>query len=212
MPGNALCAGQLHGVLLVGVIAVLWQPGVRSSRLNYAGLVLSSAYILFSIGAKFHVERIATETLEKQGIQRSHLMSAATPFNTVLWRVLVMEEGHYWEGYRSLLDPDQPMTFVRHDGRHASLGALSTQWPARRLAWFSHGFFKVHREGDELHISDLRMGLEPTYVFRFAVGRFVDGLLQPMPGQQRAGLAPTGEALRWVWQRIWHPEISSITD
>lgn len=38
-----------------------------------------------------------------------------------------------------------------------------------RLKWFTHGFYTVGHEGDAVVITDLRMGLEPDYCFRFQV-------------------------------------------
>ncbi len=40
-----------------------------------------------------------------------------------------------------------------------------------RIAWFSHGFFKMSERDGRIIITDLRMGQEPYYSFNFVVGQ-----------------------------------------
>ena len=39
------------------------------------------------------------------------------------------------------------------------------------MAWFTHGFYKMHAQDGHAFITDLRMGQEPWYSFNFLVAR-----------------------------------------
>ena len=78
---------------------------------------------------------------------------------------------------------------------------LEQHWPVQRLQWFSHGFYSVDRRDDAVVISDLRMGLEPNYVFQFKVAE----LANPHPRPVTSSLLPIArdwERLPLLWQRI----------
>ena len=64
------------------------------------------------------------------------------------------------------------------------LAGLEDHWPLQRLQWFSHGFYSVTRLGEDIVISDLRMGVEPNYVFRFKVGEIGNPHARPTPPEQ----------------------------
>jgi inner membrane protein len=85
----------------------------------------------------------------------------------------------------------------------------------RELAWFNHGFMRTRVDGQELVLSDLRMGLEPDYNFSFVVAKREGQQWRSIPPRQteaayRAPVAPgkLKEALAALWYRIWHsPEM-----
>jgi len=51
---------------------------------------------------------------------------------------------------------------------------------AGTLAAFTKGFYRLEQVADELLVADLRMGLTPHYVFRFAVARWSAEGFQPI--------------------------------
>ena len=54
-------------------------------------------------------------------------------------------------------------------------------------------------------ISDLRMGLEPHYVFNFHVARIGNPHPVPVVPAQLPGIRDFSR-LHWVWARIWDPD------
>jgi len=103
--------------LLFGVLAALVTSRVRSTgwMLNTAALVLSTLYLAWSVGAKLYVTEAAKASLVRQGIAHDKVLTVPSPFNTLLWRVLVMDDdGGYYEGFYSLLDGDRQPSFYRH--------------------------------------------------------------------------------------------------
>ncbi|MGV3572581.1 MAG: metal-dependent hydrolase [Ramlibacter sp.] len=213
--GSIFIIDPLYTVpLLVGVGVALARRDRAGARWNRAGLALSTAYLAWSVAAQWHVDGVARKVLEARG-QPAALLVTPTAFNTVLWRVVAMHpDGSYDEGFYSLLDGGRPLQLRRFEASpavRAQLGGLET---VRRLARFSHGFYKLHARDGHAWVTDLRMGQEPHYSFSFAVARRDGGgwtLLVPRNEGSRGDL---WAGLAWLWRRLlghhvappgWHP-------
>lgn len=190
--------------LLLGVIAAL--IGRRHGwghRMSTAGLALSSLYLAWTLGAKLYVEDVARDALARQGVAYDRLLTTPAPFNTLLWRVLVMDgDGDYHEGFYSVLDSGEELRLSRYSGGRAMLAGLGSHAPVQRLAWFTKGFYAVEQSGEDLIVSDLRMGVEPDYVFRFKVGEVSNPHAVPT-APERVAASRNRERLSWLWRRIW---------
>jgi inner membrane protein len=189
--------------LLIGLLVALAVPKPRVGSVALAtGLALSTAYLGWSWGAKMLIEREAQQTLIAVQLQDAPRFSIPTPFNTLLWRVVVMKDGGYLEGFRSLVADEGSMRFAEYESDDASLNAANDVWAVRRLRWFSHDFVKSEVVNDKLIITDLRMGVEPTYIFSHAVAyRGNPHWREIAPEQIPASIDPA--ALLTVWHRIW---------
>ncbi len=191
-------------LLLAGVVAalVMFRGNGRGHLVNSICLALSTLYILWGIGAKIHVEQAARKSLRQQNITHRALLTAPTAFNTLLWRVLAMDADGYYEGYYSLVDGSSGLTVIYYPANRHLLAGLEEHWPVRRLQWFTHGFYAAQRVGEGIVMTDLRMGMEPDYTFRFQVA--AAGNPHPVPTTPVRLREPRNLAvLEWVWQRIW---------
>ncbi len=189
--------------LLIGVGVALAASSRVGFKANALGLLLSSAYLVWSVLAQQHVAQVARESLRQQSIEVNQLLVTPAPFNTVLWRLVAVGSTSYHEGHHSLLDDSAEIHWRRYDRgtdiaqRHADVEGL------RRIAAFSHGFYKVDERHGRLFVTDLRMGQEPSYVFRFDLGSAAErangGRAAHLVGERgdlRAGLT-------WIWRRMW---------
>lgn len=97
--------------LLIGMIVILIKPQkLWATRTLAAGLILSTTYLLWTWSAKLYVDhQILTSLGNNKKIVR--IFSSPTPFNTVLWRVVVLQKDKYLEGYYSLLHPEKSINF-----------------------------------------------------------------------------------------------------
>ncbi|WP_210547364.1 metal-dependent hydrolase [Rhodoferax sp. PAMC 29310] len=189
--------------LLVGAGWALAARG-RAGGLhaNALGLLLSTAYLAWGVVAQQHVERIARESLARQGIVAEQLLVTPAPLNTLLWRVVAMSGAHYHEGFYSLLDAEPTVHFDPFDRGQSLAGELQNLDSVRRIAAFSHGFYKLEQAGTQLLISDLRMGQEPAYAFRFVVAERHSPLqILERPVQQSARI-DLARGLPWLWRRM----------
>ncbi len=191
--------------LLVGVIMalVLTRKTDRGHLVNRATLAVSTVYLAWSVGAKLYVTSAVEASLVRQNVQYESLLISAGPFNTALWRIVVMQaDGNYYEGFYSLLDGSNDVSLAPYRSDVDLLSGLEQHWPVQRLQWFAKGYYKVwQREGDII-LSDLRMGYEPEYVFSFVVGKLNNPHIMPVPA---ARVRPNRDLKRLslVWNRIW---------
>lgn len=171
--------------LLIVVSAAPWLRR-RPERLRHwaiVGLAVSTAYLAWGVGAQRYVDRLARASLAAQGIPQQKVLALPTPFNTLLWRLLAMAEDGYYEGYYSLLDGSRSLRFRRYPSSPELIEPLRESFAVRRLAWFTKGYYRVLARGEAITMTDLRMGLEPAYVFSFVVGERRDGRIVPVPNR-----------------------------
>ena len=193
--------------LFFGVSAalILSRKRSRGHTVNAVCLALSTLYLLWSLGAKVYVTHLAHTSFNRQGISYQNLLTIPAPFNTLLWRVLAMDNTGYFEGYYSLLDDTRDVEVKHYPSDSDCLEDIDHQWSIKRLQWFTHGFYSVRRVGDDIVITDLRMGMEPAYIFRFKVGKIgkTNGRRVKAVKPKRVRGQVGWEHLGWVWQRIW---------
>lgn len=195
--------------LLVGVLILFFlkRNPILAYRLNMLGLIISTMYLAWSIAAHTHVSSISHESLQKQNINATQIITGPAPFNTLLWRTVAMTDTGYAEGFYSLLDHTDKMYFNQYGSDEQLLQPLKNEWSVQRLQWFSKGFYKVSRIENDILISDLRMGVEPLYFFTFSVGKVQgDSIISQPPCQVEPVQYDMGGSVTRLWDRIWSDE------
>ena len=204
--GSIFIIDPLYTVpLLAGTIWALCTRGRgRGLAANGIGLALSTAYLAWGVGAQFHVTQVAKASLAERGIAVEHLLVTPTALNSVLWRVVAMSGDSYHEGFYSLLDTDERIAFDRFKRGNSLNAAVAGIDGVRRISAFSKGFYKLSEDANgRVRIADLRMGMEPTYSFDFAVAeRQAGGAVLPIAKPVQLGGRPDVQAvLSWQWER-----------
>jgi inner membrane protein len=190
--------------------AIAWFARERplAQRSLMAGLVLAVGYIGLSQVAKLGVEREADRALATLGLKNAPRFSVPMPFNILLWRVVAMTPDGFVEGERSLVVDRGPIRFREFGSDGDSLAAVRGYRAVERLQWFNHGFMKAQQRDGVLVLSDLRMGAEPDYTFRFAVAhRDGDGWREIAPQQLRWPWEAR-RRLVTMWRRIWREPLA----
>lgn len=190
--------------LLIGGIGALVARTDRRLAWNAAGLVLSTVYLAWGAVTQMHVESVARASLPPAEQDTAQVLVTPTPFNSVLWRVLVRRADGYAEGFYSLLDQTPRLRFERfpHDLRleaelkRANHGALA------RMAAFTHGFYALKEENGRVRLTDLRMGQEPNYTFSFHIADRKDGVLLPVAAERVGSRGDIRKGLAWIWARL----------
>jgi inner membrane protein len=168
--------------LLIGCISAMLisRDKITGHRLNYAGLALSSIYLSWTVAAKLIVDNRAEQLLNDESIAFDQLMSTPAPFTSFTWRLIGKNREGYFDAFIDVFGEDQPVIINQRPSEEHLLVGLRDHWPVTRLLDFTHGYYSVSRRGDDILITDLRMGLESNYVFVFKVAKYEQGFIQPV--------------------------------
>jgi inner membrane protein len=191
--------------LLVAVIAGLLR-GLRERPqwLAISALGVSSLYLVFTVAGKWMAEQKVEQVLAQRGIQAEQLFSTPTPFNSLLWRVIVIDGEHYHEALVGWLD-DKPPQLERIPRGTALAKPLQHSPQHARLAWFTHDVLRYDQIGEQLIVTDLRLGMTGFHPFRFIFAERRDGRWQPLANVERLPFSRgQPEHLLVLWQRIWN--------
>jgi inner membrane protein len=187
--------------LLIGVIAILVKPDKTSATRTLAvGIVMSTSYLAWTWSAKLYIENKTLASLDN-GKEVIAMFSTPTPFNSLLWRLVLLRQDDYLEGYFSLLHPGQRIEFTSYSINKLLYSQAEDIWSAKRLDWFAQGFIKSMVVDDYLVISDLRMGFEGNYVFNHAIAKIGN----PHFHEIESKLMPSdfgAEDLGYVWKKL----------
>jgi inner membrane protein len=185
--------------LLIGTGIALARERLRA---NAVGLALSCAYLGWGVAAQAQVERVARATLAAQGIVAERVLVTPSAFNSIAWRVLVMQRDHYLEGFYSLLDDQPVIAFDRFDRGAVLEAAVRDSEAFGRVSVFSRGFYALREHDQRVLLTDLRMGQEPTYIFSFVIAQRGSDF-KPLRPPVAAGTRPDpAKLMPWLLRRI----------
>ena len=206
--GSIFIIDPLYTLPLMG--AVLWlgwraRSPAAGRRALTAGLAVSSGYLLWSVLAQQYVLDRALADTQRPTEASASLMATPAPLTTLLWRVVQRQPGSYDEAYMSLWVDPFPTPWVRHASRDELGPALAGHPPYERMVWFTHGFYGLQTEADQVILRDLRMGSEPVYVFSFAIAQTGDDGLRTAPAVQLDQAQPRSVMFSWLAERLFSP-------
>ncbi|WP_404295900.1 metal-dependent hydrolase [Halomonas sp.] len=201
--------------LLVGIgIALVTGNGRRGPAW---GLALASTYLMFAFGAKQLVEHRIEPILADRGLAEASSLVQPTPFNTLLWRVTVVNDDEHHELLVGLLDGDTPpLVETYRRGAELTAEALASE-RGQRLDWFAGPFLRYEaREldgGQTLVATDLRLGFPGFYPFAFPLATREGDSWQEVDVSEQLAASSRGtrEALSRLAGRIMAPEPALCT-
>ena len=197
-------------LLLIAAMFVKRTNPLRQ-KLNNAGLIISSLYMLFTLGAKWQADRAFSQSLQTQNIPYTRFMSATTPLNSVLWYCVAETDTGYYMGYYSLLDKDNKVHYDFLPRQDSLLRGIENTRAVDRLKWFSNGYYAVRpgKTQNELRFYDLKfgkMGFEGSpeqFVFAFTLQKQPDGTVTMNSTRDEGGRnLQMNEAFTQLWNRI----------
>lgn len=175
MGGSIFIIDPLYTLPLLVVVIMIWRSAGqkpdsrRLQRLSYIGLLISCCYLSWGLLAQQHAEKIGIKALSDSGEQWQQIIATPTPFNSVLWRVIAVNDSHFYEGFYHFLDPVTPMSMRKFSRNMTLLDELPSSIELDRFARFNHGYFALAPHLGQVVVSDLRMGVEPFYFFQFVL-------------------------------------------
>ena len=196
--------------LLLGIY-LAFRAGWNTKRGNKAAtlaLMVSTVYLGWSVIAKVWLHEKIEQALVMHSIETDAVLSVPSPFNTLLWRVVVLSEDEYQVGHVTLWDSPEDIDFKSYPKGETLLIGLDAEWDVQRLASFTKGFYRVALRDDQIVMTDLRMGYEGSYVFNFSVAKAGgDGTViahKAMPVRDKRDIAK----FALIWDRLWDKSVS----
>ncbi|WP_213996797.1 metal-dependent hydrolase [Arsukibacterium sp.] len=176
--------------LIIALARPTWSIGAAAS-----GLGLSSVYLIWSVSAQQSITSVVEAELPVPTAEA--VLVTPTPFNTILWRVLIMTEQGYYEGFYSVLNRSAAIEY-QFFPQSARLKQQYAEHPdIARIAAFSHGFYSLAPQDDKLVLTDLRMGLRQNYAFNFLVTPDATAPAKALPRAY-----DMGTTVRWIQRQL----------
>lgn len=145
---------------LICLIGAMFFKRNNPKRIKWAraGIYISSAYMLFTLGNKIYVDSVWEKSLEEANIEYNRFSSQPTLLNNFLWHSVTETDSDYKLAYYSIFDETVP-TFVSLPKNH---DAVDINHPDLKiLQWFSKGYFNLYEidSTQQVIYNDLRYPL-----------------------------------------------------
>ena len=186
--------------LLAGILVFL-KRGADTRAVNL-GLVLSTAYLGWTLAAQQIISSQVDPALAEVGLEEAPRLVQPMPFTTLLWRITAQDREQRVEITRGFLDGDAPV-LVEFFPRRPDLAEVArTSQEGERLEWFTEGFVSYDLKGDILTATDIRLGIPGAHPFVFTLGRYTGEALIPEPSGRLPRPALQEGILGQLWQRL----------
>ena len=198
---NVFIIDPLYTLPLLFAIGVALIFKHKGGRWCQGVVLLSTLYLGWGYASQQVIADRVEQNLAAQNLPNQQVLITPTAFNTFLWRVVVMNDGQYWEGLASVLDSDNKIDFISRP-----LG----NWPLEEkpntlegLKAFSHNYLNYRVEDDTLIVSDLRLGMANNLSFEFVFAeKDSDGEWKLLEATQRYPSERGLDMLAPLWQRL----------
>lgn len=171
-------------------------------------LSVSTLYLVWTVSAKAWLHETLDVAVAKQGLSNEKVLSTPMPLQSLLWRIIVTEDNHYYVAHAKPWDDPSKIEFRRYDKGENLLESNETTWDIERLQWFTKGFYRASIREDQVVMSDLRMGVEGSYVFNFAIASLTEAGKVITQKATRVEDEMQTRRLKLVWQRLWDSSVS----
>jgi inner membrane protein len=161
---------------LISIIFVLFLKRTSQRRrfINYMGIVVSSLYLLLTMGNKIYIENVFKKQLDEANIAYTRIQTSPTPLNNLLWRGVAEGTNGFWVGYYSLFDGSNKIEFDYIKKNHHLLDGFHNQPTIRKLTWLTNGYYAMLWKNGSLYLNDMRYGrmngwekFEGEFIFAF---------------------------------------------
>jgi len=129
---------------LICLIVVLFIKRENPKRLKWtkAGIYLSSAYMLFTIGNKLYMNSVFKKSFDKAGIEYNRFRAQPTILNNALWYGIAETNTDYKVTYYSIFDKSSTANNIISVPKNFSLLQMS-EFDLQKLTWFSDQYYMV---------------------------------------------------------------------
>ena len=144
---------------LILTIVVLFYKRTNAKRkyTNYAGLIISSCYLIFTVITKFYVTNIFKQRLAKQSIYCEQYTTNPTIMNSFLWRFIGKNQDKFKIGYYSIFGSSD-IQFLTYEQNKALLPQkIATDPNFKRIEKITDYKYFIYLKNNEIRIKNLKM-------------------------------------------------------
>ncbi|MDH7448127.1 metal-dependent hydrolase [Aquimarina sp. 2201CG14-23] len=145
-------------LVLVIITMFYKRTNPKRRKINNLGIIISSIYMLITLGLKWYTYHKFKLSLESQNIVYKEIQTKPTPLNSLLWTTNVETEHSFMIGYYSLLDEDDHIDFSEFPKNHHLLGEMKNDPLIPRLITLSEGWYTIEKVQNKTYFNDLRFG------------------------------------------------------
>ena len=191
------------------VLAMFYKKENKTRwKLNTLGLIVSSLYMIITLGMKWITYDHFKSSLNEQEISFLEVSNQPTALNSILWSANVQTKDHFLIGYYSIFDQSQQVDYsTKVPKNHYLLEELSQEKQLKQLIKMSKGWYAVEKEEDHLIYNDLRFGVmgiaSPENLnFVFSYKLIVENGKLKVFRNTKGGSGDMSKALSTLWNRI----------
>ncbi|MBA6155993.1 metal-dependent hydrolase [Tenacibaculum sp. S7007] len=125
------------------IIAMFYnRKKARRKWWTHAGILVSSAYMIFTIGNKIHVDSVFKESFDKADVSYNRFSTQPTILNNILWYGIAETDDDYKVGFYSLLDSKVEVDTILSIPKNRKLLDVNHA-DIKTLTWFSNGYYNL---------------------------------------------------------------------
>ncbi|MFY0643247.1 MAG: metal-dependent hydrolase [Bacteroidia bacterium] len=147
-------------LLLLLIVLFMRRTSPWRRKLTWLGIAISTSYLVYTIGLKFHVDRVFKSQLAYNEIPYTRYTHQPTIMNSFLWQVTAETDSAYHIGVYSILDENQDIEFWSYPKNLILRDILINDYTpyVQRLANLSDGWFLLESQDGKYVFRDLRFG------------------------------------------------------
>ncbi|MCI5057580.1 MAG: metal-dependent hydrolase [Flavobacteriales bacterium] len=152
--------------LLLGVLgSVFWyeKQSKKRSVPNSVGLIISSLYLLFTLGNKQHIEQVFSSQLAAQNTPYFSLLTVPVKVGNVTWYGVAKDKNSLHIGKYSMLKNNK-IEFHSFPINEQLLAGLDDQL-TDRMKWFAQGFYTVAAKDGKIRIYNMQCDMQGVRAF-----------------------------------------------
>ena len=205
------------------LICLIWAArktrNTRGRRIvNWVGIGISSAYLLYGTYHKLSFDKLVEQTLVERNIEYNRFTTNPVILNNILWNVVVDVDTAYYHSVFSFNDrPKAIGDFRIFPKNHSLLDKYEGDKSVEILKWFSNGYYRMMELPDgTLQFNDMRYATfsttaaveDPTqYIFKFIIQE-IGGKVEVYQPADEAG-RDVGGAFGELWNGIKGREVDA---
>ncbi|MBI2268968.1 MAG: metal-dependent hydrolase [Bacteroidetes bacterium] len=145
--------------LLLGTALLPFQKNsIKRAKWVKISLVISGIYFTAAALNKLHINKVVEKNISIQQLPHDDYMTTPTPFNNLLWYIIIPTKNKYYTGYYSVFDGNRLVPFQIINKNDSLLSQLCDSEELHNFIRFTKGYYCINLQNDSAVISDMRFG------------------------------------------------------